>query len=83
MENSVFRTSSVGEELKQHYVEARLHNDGPRGPVRDAILELQAEMTHSSANPIYILYDPVAKQPLGRRDGLLLESDFLEFLKSR
>jgi len=81
MENSVFRTSSVGEELKQNYIEARLHTDG--GPAREANLELQEQLTQSSALPIYVIYEPVARKPIKRVDGLVLEQDFLEFLRTK
>jgi hypothetical protein len=81
MEGTVFPAPAVAEILIERYIEARLHTDG--GPAMEENQRLQAEMTGSRANPIYVLFDPVLEKPLGQREGYVLEKDFVEFLKSK
>lgn len=81
MEGKVFPAPAVAEILNEEYVEARLHYDA--GPRPDEIKRLQLDMTGSRANPIYVIYDPLAKRKLHQREGFVLESDFVEFLKQK
>lgn len=81
MEGNVFTTPDVSEILKRDYIEARLHTDIE--PLLSEKKALQKELTGSIGNPIYVIYDPVTKQSIGRRDGYVLEKLFIEFLNSK
>ena len=80
MEKSVFREPAVAGLLEERFVEARLHNDGKHA---EAIRQLQEEMTHSKATPIYLIVDPATGEQHGRMDGASLDlsgGEFREFL---
>lgn len=81
MEKKVFIRPAVAGEL-QHFVEARLHTDGSTN--HEQILALQESMTHSIANPVYLVVDPVTGETLARRDGATLSDDqpFIDFLQA-
>ncbi|MBK7878711.1 MAG: hypothetical protein IPJ77_23890 [Planctomycetes bacterium] len=81
MEGSVFPASAVAEELRENYIEARLHTDRPGKD--EGRKQLQVEMTNDYSNPIYFLYDPVTSKQLGKRAGYVLEKKFLEFLQTK
>lgn len=80
MEQSVFRTPAVAGLLEERFVEARLHNDGKH---KEAIRQLQEEMTRSKATPIYLIVDPATGEQHGRMDGATLDrsgDEFRDFL---
>ncbi len=79
MEEKVFPRPAVAGELKQGFIEARLHTDG--GPAEERNKELQRELTGSVANPIYVIVDPKTGKPLRRKVGLVPEENFLQFLR--
>lgn len=79
METTVFPLPAVAGELREHYIEARLHFD--KGPRTEENLNLQLELGGSRANPIYVLYDPVKRERLHRKAGYMGEEKFLEFLR--
>ncbi|HEV8246646.1 MAG TPA: hypothetical protein VGP93_12800 [Polyangiaceae bacterium] len=43
--------------------------------------KLQEEMTHSRANPYFVIYDPVGEKVLRKKAGMLFEAKFLELLR--
>ena len=77
MEKDIFLRPAVAGELN-NLIEARLHYDGDHGV---EVRKLQDEMTHSSANPIYLLIKPETGEVLRRHDGYASEAQFLEFLR--
>jgi hypothetical protein len=79
MEEKVFPLPAVAGELKQNFIEARLHNDA--GPAIERNKALQAEYTGSVANPIYVVIDPKTGKGLRKLAGLRSEATFLEFLR--
>lgn len=77
MEKDIFLRPAVAGELNK-LIEARLHYDGKRG---EEVRKRQEEMTHSSANPIYLIVDPGSGATLRRVDGKTSEEEFLRFLR--
>lgn len=61
MEGVTFRDPAVAAELKQHFVESRLHMDGdevvPEG-LMTKHRDLQAELIGNPAMPYYAILDP-------------------------
>lgn len=80
MEEKVFPKPAVAGELKEHYVEARLHTDG--GPREAENRKLQKDIAGSPANPYYVIIDPKTGKVIHKRAGLIREGDFIDFLKS-
>jgi thiol:disulfide interchange protein len=79
MEENVFPSEEVAPLLERYYVEARLHTDGAVNHER--ILELQAELTQSVANPYYVLQDPDTAAVLGKQEGYAGPDAFRRFLE--
>jgi hypothetical protein len=79
METTVFPLPAVAGELREKFIEARLHYD--KGPRQEENVELQLELGKSRANPIYVIYDPVTGQPLRKKAGRLSPEDFLQLLR--
>lgn len=77
MEKDIFLRPAVAGELNK-LIEARLHYDGKRG---EEMRKLQEELTHSSANPVYLILDPQTRGILRRQDGKAGEQEFLDFLR--
>jgi thiol:disulfide interchange protein len=78
MERLTFPAEAVAAELVPHFVEARLHTDGEVNI--DRILELQAELAGTVANPFYVLLDPRSGERLA--DGAFMAADrFAAFLR--
>ena len=86
MEEGIFPLPAVAGELKEKFIEARLHTDGEsrldeKTNARNK--QLQEEMTKSKANPYFVIYDPVNGKVLRKKAGMLFESKFLEFLRGK
>ena len=81
MEGSIFPRPAVARELKEQFIEARLHNDG--GPRRKENMELQRKMAGSVASPNYLIVDPKTGETLRSRAGAMTESRFLELLRGK
>jgi hypothetical protein len=79
MEEKIFRRPAVAEQLEKGFVEARLHTDGD--PPDERNVKLQLEYAKSRANPIFVVVDPQTRKALRKRAGLILEEDFLRFLR--
>lgn len=79
MEGSVFPDPAVAGVLAPNYVEARLHTDG--GPRMEENRRLQVQMSDVAGNPVYVLYDPVAKKKVGEGAGYIFAKTFIELLK--
>lgn len=80
MEQKVFPASAVAEVLKQSYVEARLHTDGP--PREDENKTLQLDLTGMRSNPVYLFVNPWTKKVAGQQGGAVLDpDDFAELLR--
>jgi len=62
-EEKVFPSEKVSSALDKNFIEARLHTDGETNI--DRILELQKELAHSVATPLYLIQDPKSKRLLG------------------
>lgn len=75
----MFPLPAVAGKLREGFIEARLHFD--KGPRQEENIELQLELGKSRANPIYVIYDPVTRQPLRKKSGRLSAEDFLLFLR--
>ena len=43
--------------------------------------QLQQEMTHSVANPIYVIVDPKSEKVIRKKAGFIPEEKFLLFLR--
>jgi len=77
----VFPEPSVAKELREHFVEARLHTDGEHNIER--ILQLQQELARSVATPLYLIQDPSTKRQLNDSLGGLTSADaFRKFLQT-
>jgi thioredoxin-related protein len=84
MEEAIFPLPAVAEQLRKHFIEARLHTDGEQrlDAKTDARNKgLQQEMTGSKANPYFVIYDPVTGKIVLRRAGMMFEEKFLKFLR--
>jgi len=79
MEKTVLPLPAVAGKLREGFIEARLHFD--KGPRIDENKQLQIELGKSRANPIYVIYDPVKREVLRKKAGLILEEKFLLFLR--
>ena len=79
MEEKIFPLPAVSRELREHFIEARLHTDG--GPRLDANKKLQEDQTGSLANPFYVVIDPKTGRRVIRKGGYMPEAKFLDFLK--
>ncbi|MEM7307090.1 MAG: hypothetical protein AAF682_10495 [Planctomycetota bacterium] len=79
MEEDIFPSGAVAPVLEEQYIEARLHTDGEANIER--ILELQAELTNSLANPYYVLQHPDFAEALDTLSGYAGEETFARFLK--
>jgi hypothetical protein len=79
MEEKIFPKPAVAGELKKNYIEARLHTDG--GPREAENRQLQKQKAKGPANPYYVIIDPRTGEVVRKKAGLLLEQDFLEFLR--
>ena len=83
MENGVFQRSAVAEELT-HFVEARLHVDGP-DPVHEQEAAFHLEMNQTTSRPYYVVTDATGKKVLGRFDRGLVPGEspdaFIDFLR--
>ena len=79
MEGKILPAPATAGELKQHFVEARLHCDlGPNAKANKAI---QERLTGSIALPIYAVVDPGTEEVLGLQEGLAFADDFVAFLQ--
>ncbi|MCC7010945.1 MAG: thioredoxin family protein [Planctomycetes bacterium] len=87
MEGTVLGKDPAQSVLREHYVEARLHNDGKKDPeLTERILELQEKLTHNSATPHYLVIDPQTERIIAEFPGADLPpvgdgSNFLQFLR--
>jgi hypothetical protein len=80
MEDNVLPSPAVAEILNEHYVEARLFTDTEENIER--ILELQAVLAGTVANPAFVLVDPKAGQKLYQLQGKRSERTFARFLEA-
>ena len=81
MEGKIFRLPTVGGLLREHYVEARLHNDAPDPEAAARVRKLQDELAHTAATPHYLILEPKERRQLGVFDGPdLIGKKFAEFL---
>lgn len=84
MEEDIFRRPAVGGILREHYVEARLHNDHQDRALRNAVHKLQDDLAGSRATPYYLTIDPTTRKILESFEGpdlLTGGRDFAEFLR--
>jgi len=84
MEEDIFRRPAVGGLLREHFVEARLHNDHDDARIKKAVHELQDELAKSRATPYYLVVDPKTGKIVERFEGPDLLSGgrkFAEFLQ--
>jgi hypothetical protein len=83
MEEKIFRLPTVGGLLREHYVEARLHNDDRKTPgVMETVQQLQDELAKSRATPYYLILDPRTRRIRDRYEGPDLQGKkFAEFLQ--
>ena len=81
MEVSIFPKPEV-RELKQRWVEARLHSDATKPEHRERIAGLIDTLAGSPAQPIYVAVDPSSEEELGRFQGGTIKdwSPFVEFM---
>lgn len=81
MEVSIFPKPEV-RELKQRWVEARLHSDAEEPEHRERIAGLIETLAKSPAQPIYVAVDPSSEEELGRFQGGTIKdwSPFVEFM---
>jgi len=79
-EEKVFPSAKVSGFLNERFIEARLHFDGATNT--DRILELQQDLAHSVATPLYMVLDPKTKRVLGGplTPGVTTVDAFHEFL---
>ena len=79
-EEKVFPSAKISGLLKERFIEARLHFDGETNT--DRILELQQELAHSVATPLYMVLDPKTSRVLGGplTPGVTSVDAFHEFL---
>ena len=84
MEVSIFPRSDV-REVKQHFVEARLHNDAENPEFRQRIAGLIDEVAKTKAQPTYVVMDPWAETEVNRWGGAPLlpgqDEQFIGFLQ--
>jgi len=77
-EEKVFPSPKISGVLEEHYVEARLHNDGEHA---EEIIALQQELGRSAATPLYLVLDPRSQRSLkGPLGGVTTVRAFREFL---
>ena len=75
----MFPSPAVAGILRESYVEARLHTDGTDNVER--IRELQQQLTHTVATPVYVLLDPETGEQKGKFLGSTFdEAEFAAFL---
>ncbi len=81
-EEKVFPSDMVAPLLRKHFVEARLHNDGPDKDVVREVVRLQQELAESYATPFYLVLDPKSgKQLGGTLAGEVSKKAFVRFLE--
>jgi len=80
MEDNVLPSPAVAEILNAHYVEARLFTDTEENIER--ILELQARLAGSVANPTFVLLEPTKERKLYQLQGKRSGSTFASFLEA-
>jgi hypothetical protein len=83
MEAKIFRLPTVGGLLREHYVEARLHNDDSQHPESvEKVHKLQDELAGNRGTPYYLVIDPKTREQRGVFPGPDLFGDkFAEFLR--
>ena len=79
MEENVFPSPAVARELKENFIEARLHTDGDTNI--DRILDLQQELVGARATPFYVLVDPETGAKLRVQDRPTTPEGFIAFLR--
>ncbi len=79
MENFVFHSPAVAEELKNNFIEARLHTD--RGHYAEFAQGLRAKLVGSVALPIFVVMDPETEEVGGILKGARSPGDFADFLQ--
>jgi thioredoxin-related protein len=80
MEEKIFPRPAVADELKNHFIEARLHTDRDGQPYEHNV-ELQLKFAKSRANPIFVIIDTKTGEPLRKKAGLMTEEAFLQLLR--
>ena len=80
MEGNVFPAAAVAAELKENFVEARLHYDHFVDEVKDKNREVQLEIVGSIGAPMYAVVDPATEELLNE-EGYTSEEGFLKFLR--
>jgi hypothetical protein len=68
MENSIFLQPAVADLMQEHFVEARHHTDTQNILTAEqfaANRKLQAELAGTTANPYFVVVDPVTGRKLG------------------
>lgn len=79
MEENVFPSQAVAWELKENFIEARLHSDGDVNI--DRILEIQDELAGMRATPYYVIVDPKTGQKLRVQEKPTTVDGFQRFLR--
>lgn len=80
LEKQEFPKPAVAGILTKHYLEARLHTDGPDTPERARAREVQAAHASSIANPWLVILDPTTETVLAE-SGFLRDDELVAFLE--
>jgi len=84
MEKAIFPLPAVAAKLKKSFIEVRLHTDNAErldAKTYAQNKQLQKDMTNSSANPYFVIYDVKTGTVLRKKAGMLFEEKFLKFLR--
>jgi hypothetical protein len=73
MEQKVFPAPAVAGELGKHWVEARLHTDGP--PREEENKALQVKLTGMRANPVDLFQNPNSREVAHQENGAVLNPE--------
>ncbi len=81
MERNVFPHPAVAGILREHYVEARLHLDGPE-PARSRNNALRERLSGDIARPTYVVLEPKSGRRIAVQKGWLPNpAAFADFLR--
>ena len=78
MEGRILPSPAVAGELRNYFIEARLHAD--MGSYAETAKALREKLTGSVALPIYVVMDPETGEIGGILEGLRLAPAFKDFL---
>ncbi len=79
MEENVFPSRAVAQELQNNFIEARLHNDGDVNI--EQIHELQEKFVGKPGAPYYVVVDPTTEGKLRVQETVTTPETFADFLR--